>query len=175
MGLLDRAGLRRRREAPAGSVGELEADEDVLAVGALAAGHVVATRLGLWVPGPEGPHRVPWHLVSTATWEGDELGLLVAEETGAAGEAVLLADAVQRVYTLREAGAVPAVVHARVTATIRSAHHQDLPGGGAWFVQRRVPGRDGVVLQVRVDAGTDPAVVHDVAEAVAARLPRPRG
>lgn len=172
MGLLDR--FRRPASPPPGWAGQLDADEDVLAVAPLRSGHLVATRLGLWVPAgaaAAGPERVPWHLVSAATWSGTELELRVAAPTGTAGAAVLLADAVRRVYTPTEPGGLPAVVQARVTASIRSTHHQELPGGGAWFVQRRVPGRDGVVLQVRVDPGTDPEVVRDVAEAVADRLP----
>jgi hypothetical protein len=34
-----------------------------------------------------------------------------------------------------------------------------------------VPGRDGTILQVRADAGADPAAVAALAEKVAARLP----
>ena len=63
---------------------------------------------------------------------------------------------------------MPEAVHARVTGSIRSRHHRDLPGGGAWFVQRKVPGRDGIVLQVRADPGTDTDVVRQVARDVAA-------
>ena len=55
-------------------------------------------------------------------------------------------------------GRVPEAVHARVDrARSGRRHHRDLPGGGAWFVQRKVPGRDGMVLQVRADPGTDDA------------------
>ena len=61
---------------------------------------------------------------------------------------------------------------ARVEASIRSRHHRDLPGGGAWFVQRKVPGRDGTVLQARPDPGTDPAVVARVAAEVVRTLSR---
>jgi len=61
-------------------------------------------------------------------------------------------------------------VHKRVTGSIRSRHHRDLPGGGAWFVQRAVPGRDGLVLQVRPDQGTAPEAVRRVAGEVAVRL-----
>jgi hypothetical protein len=68
-------------------------------------------------------------------------------------------------------GALPQVVHQRVTGSVRSSHRRELPGGGAWFVQRSVPGRDGVVLQVRVDPGTDLDVVTDIAAAVASHLP----
>jgi hypothetical protein len=59
-----------------------------------------------------------------------------------------------------------------VEGSIRSRHHRDLPGGGAWFVQRKVAGRDGVVLQVRPDAGTDPAVVRQVVADVERTLGR---
>ena len=89
------------------------------------------------------------------------------------GPAVLLADRPARRFRLAEPGRVPEVVHARVEGSIRSRHHRDLPGGGAWFVQRKVPGRDGTVLQVRPDPGTDPAVVAQVAADVARSLRRP--
>lgn len=169
MGWLARLG--GRAVAPGGSVGSLDPDEDVLAVAAVRAGHLVATRRGLWVPEQVGPQRLLWHLVSRATWDGAALELTVAEETGVAGRAVLLADVQRRRYALDEPGTLPKVVQQRVTETVRSAEHRVLPGGGAWFVQRRVPGRDGVLLQVRVDPGTDAAVAAQVAEAVAARLP----
>lgn len=169
MSLLDR--LLRRVPAPVGAVGALEPQEDVLAVAGLADGHLVATRMGLWAPAQDGPARLPWHLISKASWNGTALVLVVAAETGRASRAVLLADVERRSYALAEPGRLPEVVQARVTASIRSAFHRELPGGGAWFVQRKVPGTDGMVLQVRVDAGTDPEVVADVAAAVAEQLP----
>jgi hypothetical protein len=69
---------------------------------------------------------------------------------------------------------VPETVHRRVTGSIKTRHHRDLPGGGAWFVQRTVAGRDGILLQVRADPGTDAAAVRRVAGEVARRL-RPGG
>ena len=134
-------------------------------------GYLVATRLGVWVPGGENPLRVRWELVSKATWDGDTLELTVSEATGTAGAAVLLTDVLVRSYHLAEPGALPQVVNRRVSGSVRSSHRKELPGGGAWFVQRTVPGRDGVVLQVRVDPGTDLDVVTDIATAVAAQLP----
>lgn len=171
MGLADR--LLRRPTPPAGSIGELEVGEEVLAVAPVRTGHLVATRLGVWVPGPggEAPLRVRWELVSKATWDGETLELTVSEETGTAGAAVLLADVLVRSYALTEPGNLPQVVNRRVSGSVRSAHRKELPGGGAWFVQRSVPGRDGVVLQVRVDPGTDVDVVADIAAIVAAQLP----
>ena len=70
---------------------------------------------------------------------------------------MLIADLPPQRLRLAEPGRVPEMVHARVEGSINSRHHRDLPGGGAWFVQRKVPGRDGIVMQVRADPGTDEA------------------
>ena len=163
--------LLGRGVLPADFPATLDAEEHVLAAAALSdGGHVVATSLGLWLP--EGRHvvRVGWHLVSKATWANGTLSIVVADETGRAGEAVLLADRPPRRLRLAKAGKLPEVVHQRVIGSIRSRHHHELPGGGAWFVQRKVPGQDGVVLQVRPDPGTDAETLGRVAGEVAARL-----
>lgn len=174
--------LRRllgRAEVPAGFTGRLDADEHVLAAAALTGedGHLVATSLGLWLP---GPRRLSWHLISLASWQNGAIALVEATERETFGGAVLIADLPPRRLRPAEPGRVPEVVHARVTASIRSRHHRELPGsvaagagaprGGAWFVQRKVPGRDGIVLQVRPDPGTDEAAVRRVTEAVATTL-----
>jgi hypothetical protein len=122
------------------------------------------------VPTDDGPRRIGWHLVSKASWGNGELTVTEADETGTAGDAVLLADRTPRRYPLVDPGKLPHAVHRRVTESIRSRHHRDLPGGGAWFVQRKVPGRDGIVLQVRPDPGTDQDVVRTVAAEVAAKI-----
>ncbi|MBW4721752.1 hypothetical protein [Saccharothrix obliqua] len=153
--------------APAGFTGALEADERVLASAATGDGFLVATSLGLWLP---GPRRVGWHLLSKAVWRGGALTVVEAEEDGVAGEAVVLRDLPPVRYPLATPGKVPEVVHARVTASIRVRHRHEEPG--AWFLQRKVPGRDGVVLQVRPDAGVDVARVRRIAEEVAAKIAR---
>jgi hypothetical protein len=157
---------------PDGFTGRLEADERVLATARTADGdHLVVTSWGLWLPGPDGARRVGWHLVSRAVWKNGALAVVEADETEA-GAAVLIVDRPTRRFRLADPGRVPEAVHARVEGSIRSRHHRDLPGGGAWFVQRRVPGRDGTVLQVRPDAGTDPAVAMQLAADVARTLGR---
>ncbi|AHH95101.1 hypothetical protein GCM10010174_56350 [Kutzneria viridogrisea] len=161
-------GLWRRltgaAELPEGFTGELDAEEHVLAVG----GELVATTAGLWLP---GLGRVGWHLISKATWGNGVLTVVVAEQTGQAGQAVLLTDQSPRRYPLERPGRLPEAVHRKVTGSITARHRHELPGGAAWFVQRRVPGRDGVVLQVRADPGTDAQAVAELAARVSAKLP----
>lgn len=162
---------RISRTLPAGFAGALEPDERIVAVCALAGGgHLVLTQLGMWVPEGVVARRVGWHLVSKAVWDRDSLHVTEAVSTGTAGQAVLLSDLPPRRFVLAEAGRVPEVVRERVTRSIRTSLHVELPGGGAWFVQRRVPGHDGVVLQVRADPGTSPAAVHRAATAAAGAL-----
>ena len=161
------------RDLPAGFAGELAADERVLGVATLPDdGHVVATSYGLWLPEGDGPRLVRWHLISKATWGQGTLTVVEADETGTVAGAVLLADRPARRLRLRRPGRVPEAVHARVTGSIKSRHHRDLPGGGAWVVQRSVPGQDGFVLQVRADPGTDQDAVRSLAAKVAEQVGR---
>lgn len=162
------ARLAGTAELPPEFAGTLAADEQVLAVAQAEQGPLVATHLGLWVPDPA--RRIGWHLVSKATWGNGVLGVIEAEECGEAGEAVLLRDMPLRRFRLTSPGRLPDVVHARVTGSIKSSHHRDLPGGGARFVQRKVPGQDGIVLQVRADDGTEEAPLHEFAQEVADRI-----
>jgi hypothetical protein len=149
---------------PAGFTGSLDNDEAVLAVADVrGGGHLVATSVGLWLP---GPRRVGWHLISKATWAGSTLVVVEASEDGPAGDAVLLSDLPAQRFVLEQPGRVPEVVHTRVTASFKSKHHI----GDAWYLQRKVPGRGGVVLQVRPDEGADLAAVRDIAADVAAKI-----
>jgi hypothetical protein len=166
--LADRVG---GKELPEGSTVRLADDEHVLAVG----DRLVATSLGLWLPDEDGEsYRAGWHLISKATWDNEVLTIIEARETGSAGEAVLLEDLPPRRYSLRAPGRLPELVHERVTDSVKSSHRKELPGGGAWFVQRKVPGRDGISLQVRADPGTDEDAVRTLAANVAAEIARAR-
>jgi hypothetical protein len=164
---------------PDGFPGRLEPEERVLAMASTAdGGHLVVTSWGLWIPDGDGVRRVGWHLVSRASWRNGALALVEADEveqiaSGDGPRAVLLADRPARRFRLTEPDRVPEVVHARVEGSFRSRHHRDLPGGGAWFVQRKIAGRDGTVLQVRPDPGTDPALVAALTADVARSLRQP--
>ncbi len=123
-----------------------------------------------------GSGALGWHLVSRATWRNGALAVVEAdevEEIDGDGPPCCSPTARPAASAWPTPGRVPEVVHARVEGSIRSRHRRELPGGGAWFVQRKVPGRDGTVLQVRPDPGTDPAVVAQVAADVARSLRRP--
>jgi hypothetical protein len=160
-------------ELPGGFTGTLEPAERVVTTGELeGCGHLVLTQLGMWVPEGVEARRIGWHLVSKAVWDRSALVITEAVSTGTVGEAVLLADLPPRRFVLARPGAVPQVVRERVTSSIRSSQRCELPGGGAWFVQRRVPGLDGVVLQVRADRGTASGPLEAMVREVAARLSR---
>jgi hypothetical protein len=158
-------------ELPEGFTGRLDPDEQVLGSAGLGGGgHVVVTSRGMWLPTPDGVRCLGWHMISKATWQSGAIVLVEAEELDTVDGVVLIADLPPQRLRLAEPGRVPEVVHARVTGSIKSRHHRDLPGGGAWFVQRKVPGRDGIVLQVRADPGTDDAALRQVAGNVARTL-----
>ena len=136
-------------------------------------GHLVVTALGLWIPDGDGARRVGWHLVAKAAWKDGVFTLTESSEAGKAGSAVVLADLAPVSYRLPSPGKVPHQVRLRVDGSVRSRHRQEIGDGGAWFVQRKVPGRDGTVLQVRPDPGTDLALVTAIAEQAAAKLVDP--
>jgi hypothetical protein len=158
--------LLRRPELPEWV--ELEAEELVVALAeVVGGGQVVATSRALWLGAGE---RLRWHLIGKAKWEGGALVVVPVREVESVEGAVLIADEPPRRVRLAVPGGVPEAVHQRVTGSIRTRHHRELPAGGAWFVQRAVAGQNGVVLQVRADPGTDGEVVRQVAAEVARRL-----
>jgi hypothetical protein len=144
---------------PDGFTGRLEKTERVLASAELAdgAGVVLLTQLGLWLP--EG-RRVGWHLVSKATWGSGVLVMVEAREDGELCGADRLTDLPPVRLALAVPGRVPELVHQRVTSSIKARERIELPSGGAWVLQRSVPGRDGLIVQVRPDSGTDDAALR---------------
>lgn len=157
--------LLGREITPEGFTGTLEPEERVLADARTRAGEVVlATDRGLWI----SDRRVPWHLVSKATWANGALSVVEATESARHGSVVVLSDAAPVRLPLPDPGRVPETVHRRVTAVITTRQHHDLPSGGAWFVQRRTP--EGIEVHVRPDPGTDPDEVLTLAEGIAEKL-----
>jgi hypothetical protein len=157
---------------PPGFAGSLAPGEEVVDSAAVeGGGHLLVTALGLWIPdGPGGARRVGWHLIGKAAWKDGVFTLTESSEVGTAGAAVVLADLPPVRFRLPDPARVPHHVRLRVDGSVRSRHRQDIGDGGAWFVQRKVAGRDGSVLQVRPDPGTDVSLVAAIAEQVAAKL-----
>nr|WP_222132163.1 hypothetical protein [Pseudonocardia sp. C8] len=159
-----------REPVPDAVAGNLDASEAVVATATVAGGGtLVVTSWGVWPPSEE--RRIGWHEIGKATWDKTSLVVTptVAEQVGPGTD--LLADARPRRFRLPSPGKVPQAVQERVTQSIKTRHRRELPGGGAWVLQRKVPGRDGLVVQVRPDTGTDPVAVRRLAEGIAARLP----
>jgi hypothetical protein len=116
---------------------------------------------------------VGWHLISKAMWERDTLTVTEGEQIGVAGSVVLLKDRTPMSYRLENPGKVPLLVRQRVDGSIRSRHRQELDSGIVWFVYRKLPGQDGLVLQARVDPGVDLEAAVAIAEGVSAKLTEP--
>lgn len=142
----------RKPRPPADALARLDPDERVVSWGATAdGGAVVATPLGLWLPG--APERVPWHLIDKATWRNDTLTLVPAVD---AGDGVLVEQS-PRAVRLETPHDLPQTVRVRVQKAIAFTRHHPLPGerSGVRVVGRRVPGRDGVTWQLVFDPGVD--------------------
>ncbi|WP_409494830.1 hypothetical protein [Amycolatopsis sp. cmx-11-12] len=161
---------------PADFAGTLDDGEHVVGSAPVeGGGYLLVTQLGLWIPAEGGPRRVGWHLVGKAAWADGVITLTESEETGTAGKAVLLADKAPVRFKLARPGKVPILLRQRVDGSVRGRHRKDLGTGGAWFVERKIPGRDGTVLQVRPDPGTEVDVIKAIAEEAAEKLAKPHG
>jgi len=93
-----------------------------------------------------------------------------ADELAVADSAVMLLDREPAAWSLTRPGRLPQAVRRRVDGSIRARHRKELDTGGAWFVLRRIPGRDGVVLQARPDPQADREPIAVMASEVAAGL-----
>ncbi|HEX7302712.1 hypothetical protein [Lentzea sp.] len=161
-------GLFRRlfgNGTPDGFTGTLEPDETVIAHTAVRGGeHLVVTTLGLWVP---GPRRIGWHLISKVKWEGS-LRVVEAVEASTEGPVVLLEDLPAQRFTVDDPQRVLRAISQRVECSIRQRERVESPG--VWILQRKIPGRDGVVWQARGDAGVDLEAVRAAVVPFVARL-----
>ena len=156
---------------PPGFSGQLAEDEHVLAVAPIVdGGYLTVTQLGIWVSEEAATRRVGWHLIGKAAWSDGVLTLTECEEIGQAGQASLLRNLAPVSYRLQRAGKIPLLVRQRVDGSIRARHRQELDAGGMWFVQRKIPGVDGVILQVLADPTVDPDAVATLAARASEKL-----
>lgn len=164
----------RRRNPPAKLRPALDKGERVLAWarGSDGDGVVVATTVGLWLPGRA---RLGWHQIHKATWSGSQLtvipALVLADREAPDGTAyTVMTDDAALSVNLTEPGEVPGIVRQRVTKSVAYTVHHPFPVGGARVVARRPGGANGLAWHVRYDDGTevdDPTVVAVTGELVA--------
>lgn len=130
---------------------------------------LAVSRFGLWIVDGETAARIDWHLISKAQLTGGELRLTVADEIEVWPDGtVVLRDRAPRSLRPRRLTRLTDSVHQRVRASVADSRHLDWPGAGGWVVLRRIAGRNGLTVQVRLDPGADPAAVGFAAAVAAA-------
>lgn len=143
---------------PAALKAALETDEHVQVIADCVDGKVLAgSRFGLWVIENEKATRLGWEMIAKARLTARVLAITPTRviDEWVDGTQVLL-DEVPREYTLAGRSGLTDVVHTRVRRSVAASRYLPYPGGGGWVVLRRVPGRDGLTRQVRLDPGADP-------------------
>ncbi|MBW4702667.1 hypothetical protein [Micromonospora sp. RL09-050-HVF-A] len=115
-------------------------------------GVLVATNLGLWLPGRA--ERLGWHDILKAVWSGRELTVTVAETIDERDGYLVVADGPVETYLLLDPGDLPHQVRARVTRSVAYTQQHPVPGGSGRIAARRVAGADGLTWTVRYDPGT---------------------
>lgn len=158
----------RRSRPPDEAAARLDPDERVLAWAATPEGSaVVATPLGLWLPGAE---RNSWHLVTHVVWTGATLTVTSAEEV----EPTVLENVAPVSVTLVEPGNLPETVQQRFYSSRTQTARHPLPGGGGVIiVARRVPGVDGLRWYAVYDEQAqrhDPVAADEVSRLLAAAV-----
>jgi hypothetical protein len=158
---------RARAEMPAALKAALEPDEQITSAVPADGGILAVSRFGLWIVDGEIATRIDWHLVSKAQLTEGELRLTVADEIATWPDStVVLRDRAPRSLHPQRLTRLTDAVHHRVRASVAESRHLDWPGAGGWVVLRRVAGRDGLTVQLRLDAGADPGAAG-FADAVA--------
>ncbi|MFJ8582473.1 hypothetical protein [Micromonospora sp. NPDC093277] len=165
--------FNRKPKLPPGARPPLAVEERVLAWAAAGNGEgdgvLVASNLGLWLPGRG--HRIGWHDILKAVWSGRELTVTPAERVADRDGYLVVADCPAETYLLLDPGDLPHQVRTRVTRSVAHTEHHPVPGGAGRIVARRVPGMDGLTWTVRYDPGTpvdDEAVTAETGRLVAA-------
>jgi len=148
----------RSAPVPAGLVSALDPGEQVQVVASVIGGQTLAvSRFGLWL-WSDTAVRWNWDRMSKARLSARTLTVIVAEEVGVTDAGiVLLTDLPPRQFELAGTSGLTDAVHARLRRSVAASRHLSWSGGGGWVVLRRVPGRDGLTTQVRLDRGADHA------------------
>lgn len=163
---------RRRLVVPEELTRALQADEHVQVVAALADGEQLAvTRFGMWLVSGGVAIRWNWEKVSKARLAAGTLVVVAAEEVAVTDDGiVLLQDLPVRAFQLAGPTGLTDAVHTRVRRSVAASRHLPWPGAGGWVVLRRIPGRNGLTTQFRLDAGSDPGADGEVSSGLLAAV-----
>lgn len=150
--------LRPSGRAPAALVAALGRDEQVMGLTPTHDGRMLAaSRFGLWLVDGDAAERWDWHLISKARLAELVLGVTVADQVGRWPDGtVLLRDRPEVQIRPLRSTKLTDTVHQRVRRSVAASWHLDWTGSGGWVVLRRIAGHDGLCVQVRLDAGSDP-------------------
>ena len=122
-------------------------------------GLLAVTRFGLWLLSGDVTVRWNWETVSKARLAAGTLVLIAADEVGTTDDGiVLLQDLPPRQFQLAGPTGLTDAVHTRVRRSVAASRHLPWPGAGGWVVLRRIPGRNGLTTQVRLDGDGSAAV-----------------
>jgi hypothetical protein len=175
-------GLRWGPKIPPALTRVLGPEEHLTGIAPTQDGRLLAvSRFGLWLVDGERAERWDWHLISRARLADRVLHLTVADEIDHwPDDTAVLTDRPEVQLRPERLTRLTDAVHGRVRRSVAASRHLSWPGGGGWVVLRRVPGRDGLVVQVRLDPGADPAApgfadaVADAADEMWPATVRPR-
>jgi hypothetical protein len=155
---------RRRLSVPDALARALDTDEHVQVLAPLVDGDLLAvTRFGLWLLSGDVAVRWNWETVSKARLAAGTLVLTAAQEVAVTDDGiVLLQDLPPREFRLAGPTGLTDAVHTRVRRSVGASRHLPWPGAGGWVVLRRIPGRNGLTTQVRLDGGISAAAAGQV-------------
>ena len=153
----------RRQPLPPALAGRLDPDELVTAIAEAENGHILlTTRRGLWVVDDGQAERLGWERVAKARLELGVLTLVplvevpLPAESDDGPELVVVRDGPPWEHRLGRPAKVTDQVQTRVRRSVAASRYLPWPGAGGWVALRRVPGRDGLLAQVRLDPAADP-------------------
>lgn len=167
----------KRVPLPPALTAALGPDEQVRLVVELVGGEwLAASRFGLWIVTGDSALRWNWDLISKARLVDRTLTVVVAVQLELLPSGlVVLVDQPPRSFELLGPHRLTDDVHSRVRRSVAASRYLAWPRAGGWVVLRRIPGRDGLTRQIRLDPGADvlaPGFLEAVAE-IAVELEAP--
>jgi len=150
--------FRRRIPLPDALRDVLDADEVVLTHALTVDGTTVAaTRKRLLVLSGSELRSIGWSEVAKAWLDTGTLSVVPLQSISVLSDGTaVLRDAAPLIFTFDRPAGLTDQVHNRVRRSVAGSRYLPWPSGGGWVTTRRVAGRDGLLLQIRLDPGADP-------------------